>query len=236
MNHPDMFLAITILKTNTGHRFKSGWFGKQILQVSDICQSWNTITGLNVGPEFVSWRNASKKEVGELCLVNSFGFKVEPQIKVDCSPLDSKYKRFEPGHVEEDEDLKPRPFLRLAIEANLPSIYDIIKRNFKSFGQVMAEKDLESNVCDECSPDDYGWNYNRVDGRVPCVCIAESGAYQELEVKTNRFEELLVCCSVQLCQRVIDCSCSTLCRDCNDNNKLVDAINKARIRRNIDES
>ena len=41
--------------------------------------------------------------------------------------------------------------------------------------------EISQNVCDECSPEDYGWNYNAVEGRVPCVCIAESGAYQELK-------------------------------------------------------
>ena len=44
-------------------------------------------------------------------------------------------------------------------------------------------EELQQQVCDECSPDDYGWNYNAVEGRVPCVCIIESGAYQELEAE-----------------------------------------------------
>ena len=49
-------------------------------------------------------------------------------------------------------------------------------------------EELRQNVCDECSPDDYGWNYNRVEGRVPCVCITESGAYQELKSKLKELE------------------------------------------------
>lgn len=49
-------------------------------------------------------------------------------------------------------------------------------------------EELEQQVCDECSPDDYGWNYNAVEGRVPCVCITESGAYQELLVRVKEQE------------------------------------------------
>jgi len=40
---------------------------------------------------------------------------------------------------------------------------------------------LQQQVCDECDPDDYGWKYNAVEGRHPCTCIVESGAYQELK-------------------------------------------------------
>jgi hypothetical protein len=49
-------------------------------------------------------------------------------------------------------------------------------------------EELHQNTCDECSAEDYGWNYNRVEGRVPCVCITESGAYQELESKISELE------------------------------------------------
>ena len=50
--------------------------------------------------------------------------------------------------------------------------------------ELEAENEqLSQQICDECSPDDYGWNYNAVEGRVPCVCITESGAYQKLEVE-----------------------------------------------------
>ena len=50
---------------------------------------------------------------------------------------------------------------------------------------------LCQQVCDECSPDDYGWKYNRVDGKHPCTCIVESGAYQELKSKLKEAEGLL---------------------------------------------
>jgi hypothetical protein len=50
-------------------------------------------------------------------------------------------------------------------------------------------EELEQQVCDECSPDDYGWNYNAVEGRVPCVCITESGAYQELLARVKEQEK-----------------------------------------------
>lgn len=51
-------------------------------------------------------------------------------------------------------------------------------------------RELERQVCDQCSPDDYGWNYNAVEGRIPCVCITESGAYQELEATLARVKGL----------------------------------------------
>lgn len=58
---------------------------------------------------------------------------------------------------------------------------------------------LEQNVCDECLvyEDDgtpqtsYGWNENRVEGQVPCGCIAESGPYRVLEQKHARLVEKL---------------------------------------------
>ena len=64
----DQVIGIIVVETNTGYRFKTGWFGKQILQVSDICQSWDTNMGCNVGPEFLSWRNATKKEADDTFL------------------------------------------------------------------------------------------------------------------------------------------------------------------------
>jgi len=41
--------------------------------------------------------------------------------------------------------------------------------------------ELQQQVCDECDPDNYGWKHNAVEGRHPCTCIVESGAYQELK-------------------------------------------------------
>ncbi len=49
--------------------------------------------------------------------------------------------------------------------------------------------ELEQNICDECSPDDYGWKHNRVDGKHPCTCITESGAYQELLAEVKRLRK-----------------------------------------------
>lgn len=58
----------------------------------------------------------------------------------------------------------------------------------KRIAELEAENEqLSQQICDECSPDDYGWNYNAVEGRVPCVCIIESGAYQELEAENRIF-------------------------------------------------
>ena len=51
-------------------------------------------------------------------------------------------------------------------------------------------EELEQQVCDECDPDDYGWVYNAVEGRAPCTCIIESGAYQELQAKLAATELL----------------------------------------------
>lgn len=39
---------------------------------------------------------------------------------------------------------------------------------------------LAQNVCDECSPDNYGWIFNRVEGRAACVCMAEAEPFQIL--------------------------------------------------------
>ena len=63
-------------------------------------------------------------------------------------------------------------------------------RPIESELQAEIEK-LSQQVCDECSPDDYGWVENRVEGRVPCVCITESGAYQALEAEIKELREAL---------------------------------------------
>lgn len=54
-------LDTRILKTE-GYRFRTGWFGKQILQVCDTCQTWDTNTGGNDGPPFEQWRDATEHE------------------------------------------------------------------------------------------------------------------------------------------------------------------------------
>ena len=48
-----------------GYRFKSGMFGKQILQVGSLCQDWDTNSGQNDGPQYVSWNNADRYEAEE---------------------------------------------------------------------------------------------------------------------------------------------------------------------------
>ncbi|NTW88710.1 MAG: hypothetical protein HGB26_06210 [Desulfobulbaceae bacterium] len=39
---------------------------------------------------------------------------------------------------------------------------------------------LAQNVCDECSPDNYGWVFNRVEGKAACVCMTEAEPFQIL--------------------------------------------------------
>lgn len=46
---------------------------------------------------------------------------------------------------------------------------------------LMNENDtLSQNVCGECSPDNYGWVENRVEGRAVCGCIQEAEPFQIL--------------------------------------------------------
>ena len=50
---------------------------------------------------------------------------------------------------------------------------------------------LSQNICDECEPgENYGWKFNAVEGRHPCTCIEESGAYQELASRLKAVEGL----------------------------------------------
>lgn len=39
---------------------------------------------------------------------------------------------------------------------------------------------LAQNVCDECSPDNYGWVFNRVEGKAACGCMIEAEPFQIL--------------------------------------------------------
>lgn len=40
--------------------------------------------------------------------------------------------------------------------------------------------ELSQNVCDSCSPDNYGWVFNRVEGKAACVCMTEAEPFQIL--------------------------------------------------------
>lgn len=39
---------------------------------------------------------------------------------------------------------------------------------------------LAQNVCDECDPENYGWVFNRVEGRGACTCMLEAEPFQIL--------------------------------------------------------
>ena len=47
-------------------------------------------------------------------------------------------------------------------------------------------EEMEAQICDECSPDDRGWAYNAIEGRVPCTCIIETEAWQELQAQLEQ--------------------------------------------------
>jgi len=59
-------IATNVIKAKTGYRFITGLFGKQILQVSNVYQDWDTNSGLDGGPEYINWRNATRWEAEEL--------------------------------------------------------------------------------------------------------------------------------------------------------------------------
>lgn len=40
--------------------------------------------------------------------------------------------------------------------------------------------ELSQHVCDECIPDNYGWVFNRVEGRGACTCMLEAEPFQIL--------------------------------------------------------
>jgi hypothetical protein len=42
-------------------------------------------------------------------------------------------------------------------------------------------KELEQRCCFECDPDNYGWIFNRVEGKAVCGCISESEPFQIVE-------------------------------------------------------
>jgi hypothetical protein len=52
-------------------------------------------------------------------------------------------------------------------------------------------EELAQSVCDQCDGD--GWNENREQGKVPCVCVAESEPYRELLEAALAFQQLATC-------------------------------------------
>ena len=46
---------------------------------------------------------------------------------------------------------------------------------------LLNENDtLSQNTCSECSPDNYGWIFNRVEGKAACGCMTEAEPFQIL--------------------------------------------------------
>jgi len=46
--------------------------------------------------------------------------------------------------------------------------------------------ELAQNVCDSCSPDSYGWIFNRVEGKAACVCMTEAEPFQILKAALEK--------------------------------------------------
>lgn len=62
----------------------------------------------------------------------------------------------------------------------------------KRIDELEAEL-MDGKVCDQCTDGD-GWNYNAVEGRVPCVCMTEAEPYQLLQEELTgaaRVQEML---------------------------------------------
>jgi hypothetical protein len=45
-----------------GYEFRTGWFGKQILQVGYKAQDYDTNTGKEDGDSYIIWRDASPRQ------------------------------------------------------------------------------------------------------------------------------------------------------------------------------
>lgn len=91
----------------------------------------------------------------------------EQQLDRDDGPVDSLVK---PTFAERCEVaakcLPPSPF-----KDCLVALYT----------EMLAEIDgLEQNVCDSCSPDNYGWIFNRIEGKAACGCMTEAEPFQIL--------------------------------------------------------
>jgi hypothetical protein len=51
-------------------------------------------------------------------------------------------------------------------------------------------EELAQKSCSECSPDNYGWIFNRVEGRTACGCMTEAEPFQILR---KALEEIVAC-------------------------------------------
>lgn len=61
----------TMILGHEGYRFRTNCLGKQILQIGDICQDWDTNTGRSEGPRYTRWRDADGREASRLAVVET---------------------------------------------------------------------------------------------------------------------------------------------------------------------
>jgi hypothetical protein len=51
-------------------------------------------------------------------------------------------------------------------------------------------EEVSQQVCDECSPENYGWVFNRVEGRGACTCMIEAEPFQILVSALEKLSRL----------------------------------------------
>ena len=56
----------TIVTGVVGFRFRQNFFGRQILQIGETCQNWDTNTGYEDGQTYTRWRDATREEADDL--------------------------------------------------------------------------------------------------------------------------------------------------------------------------
>lgn len=56
--------------------------------------------------------------------------------------------------------------------------------------EMLTEIDeLSQNTCSECGPENYGWIFNRVEGKAACGCMTEAEPFQILLKALERIAE-----------------------------------------------
>jgi|GEM_PF-5942237 len=50
-------------------------------------------------------------------------------------------------------------------------------------------EELGQQVCSECSPENYGWIFNRVEGKAACGCMTEAEPFQILQAALERIAQ-----------------------------------------------
>jgi hypothetical protein len=74
------------------------------------------------------------------------------------------------------------------------TIVELGEENFRLLAEIeeltAENEELNQNVCGECDSENYGWVFNRVEGRGACTCMLEAEPFQILKDALDKLARL----------------------------------------------